>query len=259
MLNLSLALTPIIIIVIFIYFQDKYEKEPIRFLLLTFFLGAISVIPAIVIETAYEELFNFTRGVNLIRTILYSYIGVGLTEEFCKFIVLRWIIYKNKHFNEPMDGVVYAVMVSMGFAAIENTVYVLTSHDPITTAIYRSLTAVPAHASFAVIMGLYVGLARFSVKRKRTKLLTYSIVGSAFAHGTYNVFLFVECYYCPIFTFIALIISIIISLRIISRFKKISPFKKKLQFLKLKNRLVSSEERKRNEERKEELKRRHNL
>jgi RsiW-degrading membrane proteinase PrsW (M82 family) len=254
MLILSLALTPVLIIILFVYFQDKYSREPTLTLFVAFLLGILSVIPAALIENIYEWTINLKASENILVTIIYAFIGVGLTEEFCKFIFLRWYIYKNKNFTEPMDGVVYAVMVSMGFAALENLFYVfIFSDDPIGTAIARSLTAVPAHACFGVIMGLYFGYARFTFMKKRVRLLTKAVVFASIAHGIYNVFLFIGCPYCPILSLISLVIFIIISLRIISRFKRISPFKKKYILITHKKRIVTTEELARNEARKAEL------
>ncbi len=253
MLALSLALTPVFVIILFVYFQDKYSREPTLTLFVAFLLGIVSVIPAIIIEAVYEYIFHFTTGINNFTSVLYAFIGVGLTEEFCKFIFLRWYIYKNKNFTEPMDGVVYAVMVSMGFAAIENIMYVFSSSEPIFTAIIRSVSAIPAHATFGVFMGLYFGLARFTFKRKRFRYLLISVILAAGAHGIYNSFLFVECQYCPLITLAALIVFIIISLRIISRFKRISPFKKKFALLTHRKSAFSEEQRAINEKRKIEL------
>ncbi len=253
MLAFSLALTPIFAIILFVYFQDKYSREPTLTLFTAFVLGIISVFPAIVIELFYEYALNFTTGINPYITVLYAFFGVGLTEELCKFMFLKWYIYKNKNFDEPMDGVVYAVMVSMGFAAVENIFYVFSSNDPTATAITRSLTAVPAHACFGIIMGLYFGLARFTFKRKRFYYLIISISFASIAHGFYNVFLFIGCKYCPLLTVLVLIVCVIISLRIISRFKKISPFKKKYLFLTKNRKIKTAEELEKIERRKTEL------
>lgn len=253
MLPLSLALTPVFIIIVFMYFQDRYSKEPKLTLFVAFLLGIASVIPAIVIETLYELLIGFKSGVNPFMTVLYAFLGVGLTEEFSKFVFLRWYIYKNRHFDEPMDGVVYSVMVSMGFAAIENIHYVIYSHDPLGTAIARSLTAVPAHACFGIIMGLYFGMSKFTYTHKRFGFLLKSLLFATVAHGFYDVFLFLECRYCPIVTLFVLIICIIISLRIISRYKRISPFKKRHIFISQRNRKLMPEELERNEKRKNYL------
>ncbi len=254
MLILSLALTPILIIILFVYFQDKYSREPTLTLFVTFILGIVSVIPAALIENIYEWTINLKAGDNIWVTIVYAFIGVGLTEEFFKFLFLRLYIYKNKNFSEPMDGVVYAVMVSMGFAALENIFYVfIFSDDPMGTAIARSLTAVPAHACFGVIMGLYFGYARFTFAKKRFRLLSKAVILAALAHGIYDVFLFIGCPLCPILTILCLIVFIIISLRIISRFKRISPFKKKYVLISHRKRIITAEELAKNEARKAEL------
>lgn len=253
MLYLTLALGPVLILLIFIYFQDKYEKEPVRTLLISLLLGVVSVLPAIVIELFYELAFNFANTSNNLVSVLYAFFGVGITEEACKFLVLYLFIYKHKNFTEPLDGIVYAVFVSLGFAAIENVGYVFSSDDPIFTAFARSLTAVPAHATFGVIMGYYFGIARFTFKHKRFKLLVLAVLVPAIAHGFYNAFLFVDCIYCPLVSLVFLLIYIIISLRIISRYQKLSPFKKRHKFLGIKQRIISPEERAQIEERKKNL------
>ncbi len=253
MLPFTLALTPVFIIIIFMYFQDRYSKEPKITLFVAFILGIISVIPAIIIENLYDLLFGFTIGVSPLVSVMYAFVGVGLTEEFSKFIFLRWYIYKNRNFDEPMDGVVYSVMVSMGFAAIENIHYVMYSQDPIGTAIARSLTAVPAHACFGIIMGLYFGMSKFTYTQKRFGFLFKSIFFATIAHGFYDMFLFLECKYCPLVTLIVLIICIIISLRIISRFKKISPFKKRYVLISHRKQKITPEELMQNELRKQYL------
>jgi len=257
MLYLTLALSPVFIILLFIYFQDKYEKEPVKTLLTALLLGVVSVLPAIAIEMTYEHVFNFANTSNNFVSVLYAFFGVGLTEEACKFFVLYLFIYKHKNFSEPLDGIVYAVFVSMGFAAIENVGYVFSSDDPVFTAISRSLTAVPVHATFGVIMGYYFGNARFTYKIKRLRLLSLAIIMPAIAHGFYNAFLFVDCIYCPIVSLVLLLIFIVISLRIISRYKELSPFKKKYKFLGIKQRIISPEERAEIEERKKTLKFKH--
>lgn len=230
MFLLSLALTPVFVIIIFIYFQDKYSPEPSKLIFGTFLLGVISIIPAVFLELFFESLF-YSIDISFIATILYAFIGVGLSEEFCKFLFLRLFIYKNKNFDEPMDGVVYAITLSMGFAAIENILYVFNSNDPYFTAFVRSFTAIPAHASFGAIMGLYFGLSKFTFLHKRSILYLKAIITAALAHGLYDVFLFFGCKICPILTFVSLLIFIIVGLRIISRFKKISPFKKRYLFI----------------------------
>jgi RsiW-degrading membrane proteinase PrsW (M82 family) len=110
-------------------------------------------------------------------------------EEFCKFFIVRWILYPNKNFNEPLDGIVYSVMVGLGFASLENLIYVF--RFGIDSGILRMFSAVPAHAVFAVIMGYYIGIARFSHRHE----FWYSIVAlisAVLLHGSYDYFLFLS-------------------------------------------------------------------
>ncbi|MDW8302755.1 MAG: PrsW family glutamic-type intramembrane protease, partial [Bacteroidia bacterium] len=116
---------------------------------------------------------------------LHAFVEIALVEELSKYVMLRGYSYRLKAFNEPFDGIVYSMMVSMGFAGIENILY---SMEGIHVTIVRAFTAVPAHATFAVAMGYYVGLAKFNPG----KSAFYQLIGVALAvifHGFYDFFL----------------------------------------------------------------------
>lgn len=182
MLALALAIAPVIAIIWFITHLDHLNKEPIRMLILTFLFGVVSVIPAIFLERSAFTFFGF-GGSNL-QFAVTSFIFIGFSEEFSKYIFLRQFISKSDHFDEPYDGIVYAVMVSLGFAAIENLMYV--SSGGLSVAIMRMFTAVPAHTTFAILMGYWIGRAKMENKR------LYNIIGLVSAtifHGAYDFFL----------------------------------------------------------------------
>ena len=150
-----------------------------------------------------------------------TFLIVALVEEFSKFIFVRGILYKNKNFNEPFDGIVYAVMVSMGFATFENILYIV--DDGIQTAILRMFTAVPAHASFAVLMGYYLGKAKF--EHKKSYYAFHALGIATLFHGAYDYFWFIA--YVPgiwLGAIISLIIGIILSKRAIKIHQDQSPF-----------------------------------
>ena len=157
-LTLSLAIAPIFAIILFVYYRDKFEKEPIHLLIKCFLFGVLSIIPAIIIEII-PGFSDYDVANNIAITVIYAFCFVGLGEEFSKFFFIRIYIYRKKDFNEPFDGIIYAVMVSMGFATAENIFYVI--NGGLSTGFVRMFTAVPAHAAFAIIMGYYVGLAKF--------------------------------------------------------------------------------------------------
>jgi RsiW-degrading membrane proteinase PrsW (M82 family) len=152
---LALALAPILIILLYVYVKDKYDKEPLPLLLKSLLLGALISIPVVFVEGALTSAW---QGEFTIAHAGYTaFVVAGLTEELFKFIVLYWLIWKHKEFDEKYDGIVYAVFISLGFAAVENVLYVLEYGAE--TGYLRAFTAVPAHAFFGVVMGFYFALA----------------------------------------------------------------------------------------------------
>ncbi|MFK7908821.1 MAG: PrsW family intramembrane metalloprotease, partial [Chitinophagales bacterium] len=156
------------------------------------------------------------------RTAIYAFIIVALSEELAKFIFLRGYLFGKPDFNEPFDGIVYAVMVGMGFAAFENVVYV--AQGGFEVGVLRMFTAVPAHASFGIIMGYYVGRAKFDTRNKN-QLLAKGLFWAVFAHGAYDFFLMQERFEAlGIMAFIVLIVSIQFSRQAIEIHQNASPF-----------------------------------
>lgn len=217
---LALALAPGIAISMFIYFRDKYEKEPISLLLFSFLLGLLTIIPPMFIESFFDS-----KGINentgVIRSAIYAFLVVGLSEEGSKFLLLIIYPFRKKAFNEPFDGIVYAVMISMGFATAENIFYVI--DGGLTVGFLRMFTAVPAHACFAVLMGFFAGLAKFH--KNGAGMLFIGLIAAIIAHGFYDFFLFQQDYpYFQLFAFVCLIVVVILSLRAIKIHRLNSPF-----------------------------------
>lgn len=186
MLLLSLAIAPGLAIALFFIYRDLHNREPARDLFFTFVLGMLSIIPALFIELALDLL----KQPSVVGTLVSAYLFVALVEEGCKFAVLRGYSFPRRSFDEPLDGIIYSVMVSMGFATVENILYVVfDEQSPVQTGVMRMFTAVPAHATFAIIMGYYVGKAKFDAPRRGRLLLT-GLLLATLAHGTYDAFLF---------------------------------------------------------------------
>ncbi|MDG2152594.1 MAG: PrsW family glutamic-type intramembrane protease [Crocinitomicaceae bacterium] len=178
----ALAIAPGIAISMYIYFKDKHEKEPLKLLVISFILGALSVIPTTILSLIGLYFFDFNPESSSIYFSLFScVVGIGLIEEYSKFIFVRYYTYKKEDFNEPFDGIVYCVMVSMGFATVENILYVYEGGQVVAWA--RMFTAVPMHAIFAIIMGYYMGIQKFYDKK------SYALIGLLYAsilHGVYD-------------------------------------------------------------------------
>jgi protease PrsW len=185
---LALAIAPGIAICLFIYFKDKYNREPLGLMLLSFFMGVLSIIPAIIIQIALTKPVKQLMGPGIFYTAVFSYVIVALSEEGSKFLALRFIPFRRKAFDDPFDGIVYAVIVSMGFATLENIMYVF--QHGIGTGILRMFLSVPAHATFGVLMGYHVGLAKF-YPESRKKYMLLALFWPILFHGTFDFLLFV--------------------------------------------------------------------
>ncbi len=182
---LILSLAPVFIIGGYIYFRDKYDREPIRLLLLALLSGALAVIPILFIE-------QFLNGFSVLFTGIFAavwkaFVVAGFTEELFKFTALYLLIWKSPEFNDKFDGIVYAVFVSLGFAAVENVLYVM--GNGYSTGITRAITAVPAHAIFGVTMGFYFGMAKF-FEKERSVLKRKALFFPMLLHGVYDFILF---------------------------------------------------------------------
>ncbi len=182
---LLLAFIPVLIVALYVYKRDVYSKEPIGQLFKAFFAGMLSAAVVLIINVMLH-----LAGVSLERSVfLNAYIGAGLIEECIKFTFLYWLFWNSPHFDERFDGVVYAVFVSMGFAFVENVLYIYDGIEKLHEIVRaRAVFAVPAHALFAIAMGYGMGLARFS-NRASGWLLAGGLFSAIIIHGTYDFLL----------------------------------------------------------------------
>jgi RsiW-degrading membrane proteinase PrsW (M82 family) len=156
------------------------------------------------------------------QQFIRAFFIVGLIEEFSKYIIVRYYAQTKRQYNEPFDGIVYAVTVSMGFAATENIFYVLEGGFQV--ALIRAFTAVPAHATFGILMGYFMGIAKFSNNR-----IKWNLIGLLLAivfHGAYDFFLFID--FVPgiwLGAFVSLLIGILLSRKAIKIHQNNSHFK----------------------------------
>jgi len=183
---LVIALAPVLIILFYIYIRDKYEKEPLSLLIKSLVIGILITIPVIFVESLLSKMWNGESGI--MNAGYRAFVVAGFTEELFKFVALFWLIWKHKEFDEKFDGIVYAVFISLGFAAIENILYVYEYGADI--GYLRAFTAVPAHAVFGVVMGFYFALAKFS-KKYNSYFLIKALLVPVLLHGFYDFIFYV--------------------------------------------------------------------
>lgn len=192
-LLIFLSIIPGIVIAGYIIWRDRHDSEPIVYLLLCFLFGMLSTYPAVKMELFGVRDLGILKNGNMFMTFTFAFAVIAFSEEYVKFIFLRYFIYPRKDFDEPMDGIVYAIMIGMGFATLENVLYIVMRQDTLEAAIrvglLRMFTAVPAHATFAVFMGYFIGLAKFRPQGK-TRFLLIGLVSAIVAHGIYDFLLF---------------------------------------------------------------------
>lgn len=190
-MNTNLIVTAVtlgIALAIIIYLIDRYDREPIGLLVKTFLGGAIIVIPTIFLESFLSG-FNIFGG--LLGVAYTSFIVAGFSEEFFKRMVVMRVAYNHIAFDEKLDGIIYCVMASLGFATIENIMYVVFRFpDMETVGLYRAILSVPAHMLFGITMGYYLSLAKFCTNpSKKREFYSKSLVTPMILHGTFNFIL----------------------------------------------------------------------
>lgn len=196
LLIIVLGFAPAIFWLYIIYRWDRFEPEPIKLVIRTFVLGMLVSIPAYYLETIFDGFFpSVFLGLVLIAPIV---------EEFLKFSVVRFGIYNNEEFDEPMDGIVYAAAAALGFASVENPLYLFGAYfsqqgpaaSPESTAavdalggvfLLRAILSVPGHALWSSMWGYALGRAKFMEGAKVKVVVTCGLLAAMVLHGLHNL------------------------------------------------------------------------
>lgn len=181
------ALLPVVFFCFFIYLRDT-DKEPIWILALSFLIGALITIPIAGIEFFLTHLLIDLGIGGSLKNFLNAFAIAGVIEEGIKYIAVYLFLRRNRFFDQCYDGIVYAAFISLGFASVENLLYIW--RLGFETAIVRAFMAIPAHMLFAVFMGYYFALGFRSDQKKRTKHFLLALIVPVIFHGLYDFFLF---------------------------------------------------------------------
>ena len=210
-----------------IYHLDK-DKEPKKLLILMFFMGMLSCLVALNITNLIEFFLPFFKCESVLKSnsyvmlFAYSFLVVGLVEEFSKWLFNISTGWNNKEFNQLYDAIVYAVFISLGFATLENIVYVTTEN--LWIGLIRAVVSVPGHAFFGVTMGYYIGFSKlayyYNYEKLSKKNMYKSILFPALLHGVFDF-----CLLSGNILFIVVFIVFLINLYIYG-IKKIRKFSK---------------------------------
>jgi RsiW-degrading membrane proteinase PrsW (M82 family) len=218
----------------FIYRYDRFEPEPVRWVLIIGAAGGIlSSIPAALLNTGAASYFgigdfiNNPAGIEASgRDILLFSLFVGFNEEFWKTFLAVILLRRFRHFNEPIDALIYSMSIALAFAAFENISYTVAGGYG--TLIVRSFTAVPLHAGLASIWGSGIAKAKYYKDGRYFTTLFPYVAAASLLHALYNYIQFIN-YDNPVSLIIALIFVFFIISYAAGRlryFQKESPFRR---------------------------------
>lgn len=190
------ALAPVIIALWYVFKKDSAQPEPTKWLVKAFFFGVLSALLSFVFSTPTSLLFGMEMSPetypSTFDAFADAFLLAAIPEELAKFIMLWFLLRKNPFFDEKFDGIVYAVFIGMGFAGIENVMYLfggLEDGSWIGTGIARALVSIPGHFMFAVFMGYYYSINYFNIDRS-IKTKSMILVVPIIAHGVFDGILF---------------------------------------------------------------------
>jgi RsiW-degrading membrane proteinase PrsW (M82 family) len=212
------ALLPAAALLFYVRKLDKIEAEPSGMIMKLCGFGALTVISAVILETLGGAVLGaFFPEDSLIYIALHNFLIIAGAEEGGKLFALKKGTWKSPEFNYTYDAVVYAVAVSLGFAAVENVMYVLSGGFG--TAVMRALTSIPGHAIFGVFMGFYYGVAKKEEMRRNESGMRFHLISALIVpmllHGFYDFCLSVSSLFFILIFFVFLIIVLIISLLLV--------------------------------------------
>lgn len=181
------AIAPGLSLLAYFYLKDRYESEPIHLVVKVFLLGALLVFPSMVLQSVLLDLGE-------VSDFVFAFIITSGIEEFLKFFLLYHTIFKHKAFDEPYDGIVYAVSISLGFATLENIFYALFNSLSFSNLMIRALLPVSGHALFGVMMGYYIGKVKFETNKKRYHLVLALLIPILW-HGLFDYIMIISSTY----------------------------------------------------------------
>lgn len=211
------ALLPVFILLLYIFNKDT-EKEPVKELLIAFGFGMLSILASFMLSIPFGIMGLYTAECTTIsEAIRHAFFAAAIPEEVAKFAMLWFFMRRTKEYDQYMDGIVYAVCVSLGFAAVENIIYV--ASNGMGTAIIRALTAVPAHYCMGVLMGYYYSMQRLGY-HKLIKNRILMLLAPILLHGAYDALLFASNVFIQESSYLLMLVAIAIFIWLVFKMHK---------------------------------------
>ena len=181
------TIMPVVFMGIYINNKDR-DKEPYGLRKKLFIYGVLSIIPILILEILLGIFLDLDDNTNYLRLFINIFVSVGLIEEGAKWVIVNKAMFYDKEFNHPYDAIIYTVFMSLGFAAVENVLYV--AGNGLLTGILRGVTAIPVHTCNGIIMGYFIGKSKTyeyqgDINNAKKNML-YSLLIPVITHTTYD-------------------------------------------------------------------------
>lgn len=217
---IRIAVIPGLIIIGYVYLKDKVEKEPLPLILkLIAFGAACCYVAGFAENVAAGFLPSYPKG-TLNYALINAFLLAAFWEELIKFLALKLGSWKNSSFNYRFDGVVYGVSVAVGFAVLENVMYV--SMYGFATALVRAFTAVPLHAFCGAAMGIFYSYAKeASILGQNGKSMfnrILALVVPMLIHGVYDTLAMMSSELASMLLIVFVAFLYIVMIRVIKQF-----------------------------------------
>ena len=191
-----IAVLPALILLGFIYMRDRKEKPPVKLMVLLLALGAGTIIPAVIAEFIGQLIVAQTDTDHQKMLLVINFLVIGIKEELGKYLVTVCTTWKSREFQHSYDGVIYMVCASLGFAILENILYV--ASGGIGTGILRAFTAIPLHCTVGVIMGALYAKGREAAyagdHAGMIGFMAWAYIVPVFIHGLYDYLVMAASY-----------------------------------------------------------------
>lgn len=181
---LILGFAPALFWLWYFYLKDRYAPEPRAWILRIFLLGMLSTIPIALVEGLIGIVFP--------SDVFLAVVVAPVVEEIGKFLVVYWFVFRHPVFDEPVDGIVYAVTAALGFAALENFVYLFAAYSetltlPLELSLLRAVLSVPGHALMSSMWGYALGQSLVTPHPLATRLIYHGLLLAILLHAAFNL------------------------------------------------------------------------
>lgn len=219
---MALALLPGILIIIYIFRKDKIEHEPLSLIIKLVLFGALSCIPAVALEFFISYMGPVYAEGTIAYAVYEAFVIAAFCEELCKYAFLRLGSWRHKAFDYRFDGIVYGVSVAVGFALLENVLYVM--DGGFSTAVMRAVLAVPLHAFCGVFMGVAYGAAkRYSIegnRSKQRKATFMALLVPITIHGIYDALIFMDADITIVFLLAFVVFMYVVAIKCVNKYSR---------------------------------------